>query len=72
MIYVIKRSKVADQITEIFNNTIKRNKWDMSRINVDIKDDNDAVDYITKKIKKRPVMKRQKSTLERSINYIMH
>ena len=44
--------KVADQITEIFNNTIKRNKWDMSRINVDIKDDNDAVDYITKKIKK--------------------
>ena len=44
--------KIADQITEIFNNTIKRNKWDMNRINVDIKDDNDAVDYITKKIKK--------------------
>ena len=44
--------KIADQITEIFNNTIKRNKWDMSRIDVCIKDDNDAVDYITKKIKK--------------------
>jgi len=37
--------KVADQISEIFNNT-------MSKISVDIKDDNDAVDYITKKIKK--------------------
>ena len=44
--------KIADQITEIFNNTIKRNKWDMSRINIDIHDDKDAVDYITKKIKK--------------------
>ena len=45
--------KIADQITEIFNNTIKRNKWDMSRINIDIHDDKDAVDYITKKIKIR-------------------
>jgi len=44
--------KIADQITEIFNNTIKRNKWDMQRINIDIHDDKDAVDYITKKIKK--------------------
>ena len=47
-----KAQEIADQITEIFNNTIKRNKWDMSRINIDIHDDKDAVDYITKKIKK--------------------
>ena len=43
---------IADKITEIFNNTIKRNKWDMNRISIDIHDDNDPVDYITKKIKK--------------------
>ena len=43
---------VADKITEIFNNVKKRNKWDMQRIDVRISDDNDAVDYITKKIKK--------------------
>jgi len=44
--------KIADQITEIFNNIKKRNKWDMQNINININDDNDAVDYITKKIKK--------------------
>ena len=32
-----KAQEIADQITEIFNNTIKRNKWDMSRINIDIR-----------------------------------
>ena len=44
--------KIADQITEIFNNKRKQRKWDMSSVNVTIKDDHDAVDYITKKIKK--------------------
>ena len=43
---------IADKITEIFNNTIKRNKWDMNRICIDIHDDKDAVKYITNKIKK--------------------
>lgn len=43
---------IADKITEIFNNTIKRNKWDMNKICIDIHDDKDPVDYITKKIKK--------------------
>ena len=42
---------IADQITEIFNNKRKQRKWDMSSIDIKIKD-NDAVEYITKKIKK--------------------
>jgi Glu-tRNA(Gln) amidotransferase subunit E-like FAD-binding protein len=48
----VEAQKIADQITEIFNNIKKRNKWDMQNINININDDNDAVDYITKKIKK--------------------
>jgi len=36
--------KIADQITEIFNNTIKRNKWEKQQINIDIHEDKDAVD----------------------------
>jgi len=47
-----KAQEIADQISEIFNNKKKQRKWDMSSVNVTIKDDNDAVDYITKKIKK--------------------
>ncbi len=42
---------IADQITEMFNNKRKQRKWDMSAIDIKIKD-NDAVEYITKKIKK--------------------
>ena len=48
----VEAQKIADQITEIFNNIKKRNKWDMQNINININDDNDAVDYIHKKIKK--------------------
>ena len=43
-----KRSKVR----EFYNNNKKRRKWDMNNISIDIKDDNDPVEYITKKIKK--------------------
>ena len=48
----VEAQKIADQITEIFNNIKKRNKWDMQNIHININDDNDAVDYIHKKIKK--------------------
>ena len=44
--------KIADQISEIFNNIKKRNKWDMNNIDIQVKDDADPVEYITKKIKK--------------------
>ena len=46
-----KAQDIADQITEMFNNKRKQRKWDMSAIDIKIKD-NDAVEYITKKIKK--------------------
>jgi len=46
-----KAQDTADQITEMFNNKRKQRKWDMSAIDIKIKD-NDAVEYITKKIKK--------------------
>jgi len=48
----VEAQKIADQISEIFNNIKKRNKWDMQKINININDDNDPVDYIHKKIKK--------------------
>ena len=47
-----KAQKIADEISEIYNNNKKRRKWDMNNISIDIKDDNDPVEYITKKIKK--------------------
>ena len=54
MEYDLQRNaqEIADQISEIFNNKRKQRKWDMSSVNVVIKDDHDAVDYIHKKIKK--------------------
>jgi len=47
-----KAQDIADQISEIFNNKRKPRKWDMNSVNVLVKDDHDAVDYIHKKIKK--------------------
>ena len=47
-----KAQVIADQISEIFNNKRKQRKWDMSSVNVEIKDGHDAVDFIHKKIKK--------------------
>jgi len=47
-----KAQKIADEISEIYNNSKKRRKWDMNNISIDIKDDNDPVEYITKRIKK--------------------
>ncbi len=46
------RKVLKDQISEIFNNKRKQRKWDMSSVNVTIKDDHDPVDFIHKKIKK--------------------
>ena len=43
-----KAQKIADEISEIYNNCKKRRKWDMNNISIDIKDDNDPVEYITK------------------------
>ena len=47
-----KAQQTADEISEAFNNIRKRRKWDMNSINVSIKDGNDAVEYINKKIKR--------------------
>ncbi len=47
-----KAQEIADEISEVFNNKRKQRKWDMSSVNVTIKDDHDPVDYIHKKIKK--------------------
>ena len=47
-----KAQRVADQISDLFNQTRKMRKWDMQSVSLVIKDDHDAVDYITKKIKK--------------------
>src|SRR5210317_1456527 len=63
--------KIADQITEIFNNIKKRNKWDMQRIDIQITDDKDPVDYITKKIKKA-CNKEEKFHAKPKNKYIMH
>jgi hypothetical protein len=46
-----KAQDTADQITEMFNHKRKQRKWDIEAIDIKIKD-NDAVEYITKKIKK--------------------
>ena len=48
-----KAQDIADQISESFNYKRKQRKWDMSSIDIKIKD-NDAVEYIIKKIMKRP------------------
>jgi len=45
-----KAQDIADQISESFNYKRKQRKWDMSAIDIKIKD-NDAVNYITKKVK---------------------
>ena len=47
-----KAQRIADQISDLFNQTRKMRKWDMQAVNLSIKDDHDAVEYITKKIKK--------------------
>ena len=47
-----KAQRIADQISDLFNQTRKMRKWDMQSVSLAIKDDHDAVEYITKKIKK--------------------
>ena len=48
----VEAQQVADKISEHYNNTKKRNNWDLNNIHVDICDDKDPVEYVQKRVKK--------------------